>query len=97
MSNHLRNTYYENECHLYSASRPINRTIDSQLQELREYCPRRGWTIVAEYHDTVSGTKSCRRPGRIDGVVRRGKMDVVVCVKLDRLGRSLSHLGRPDR
>jgi putative DNA-invertase from lambdoid prophage Rac len=65
---------------------------DSQLQELREYCARRGWTEVEEITDTISGTKSRAGLDRLMALVRRGKVDIVVCFKLDRLGRSLSHL-----
>src|SRR4029077_18914076 len=66
---------------------------DSQLQELREYCARRGWTEVEEITDTISGTKTSRAGlDRLMALVRRGKVDIVVCFKLDRLGRSLSHL-----
>ena len=66
---------------------------DSQLQELREYCTRRGWTEVEEITDTISGTKTSRAGlDRLMALVRRGKVDIVVCFKLDRLGRSLSHL-----
>ena len=66
---------------------------DSQLQELREYCARRGWTEVEEISDTISGTKTSRAGlDRLMALVRRGKVDIVVCFKLDRLGRSLSHL-----
>ena len=68
---------------------------DSQLQDLRGYCTRRGWTDVEEISDTVSGTKSSRKGlDRLMAAVRRGKVDVVIAYKLDRLGRSLAHLAQ---
>jgi putative DNA-invertase from lambdoid prophage Rac len=68
---------------------------DSQLQDLREYCTRRGWTEVEEISDVISGAKSSRKGlDRLMQAVRRGRVDVVVCFKLDRLGRSLSHLAQ---
>ena len=68
---------------------------DSQLQDLRGYCARRGWTNVEEISDTVSGTKSSRNGlDRLMAAVRRGNVDVVVAYKLDRLGRSLAHLAQ---
>ena len=67
----------------------------SEALELRDYCNRRGWTDVEEISDTVSGTKSSRKGlDRLMAAVRRGKVDVVVCFKLDRLGRSLQHLAQ---
>ena len=34
---------------------------EMQLRELREYCQRRGWTVVREYVDAgISGTKEKR-------------------------------------
>ena len=66
---------------------------DTQLAELREYCAFRKWTNVEEIIDTVSGSKSSRKGlDRLMAAVRRGKVDIVVCYKLDRLGRSLAHL-----
>ena len=68
---------------------------DSQLQDLREYCTRRGWTEVEEISDVISGAKSSRKGlDQLMAAVRRGKVDLVVCFKLDRLGRSLSHLSQ---
>jgi putative DNA-invertase from lambdoid prophage Rac len=68
---------------------------DSQLQDLREYCTRRGWTAVEEISDVISGAKSSRKGlDRLMQAVRRGRVDVVVCFILDRLGRSLSHLAQ---
>jgi DNA invertase Pin-like site-specific DNA recombinase len=68
---------------------------DPQLQDLREYCTRRGWTEVEEISDVISGAKSSRKGlDRLMQAVRRGKVDLVVCFKLDRLGRSLSHLAQ---
>ena len=68
-------------------------TTESQEIELRGYCKRRGWTNVVEYRDTASGAKFSR-----DGLntlmkeVRKGRIDMVVAWKLDRLGRSLPDL-----
>jgi putative DNA-invertase from lambdoid prophage Rac len=65
----------------------------SQLVELRNYCVGRGWPIVEEIADTISGTKSSRKGlDRLMAMVRRDKVSVIVCYKLDRIGRSLSHI-----
>jgi putative DNA-invertase from lambdoid prophage Rac len=66
---------------------------DTQLTELREYCASRKWSNVEELIDTVSGSKSSRNGlDRLMAAVRKGKVDIIVCYKLDRLGRSLAHL-----
>ena len=68
---------------------------DSQLLELRGYCQRRGWADVAEYNDTITGSKFTRRG--LDALfadVRKGKVARIVVFKLDRLGRSLAHLAQ---
>jgi DNA invertase Pin-like site-specific DNA recombinase len=67
---------------LYARVSTTDQSYDSQLTELREYASRRGWTQVEEIVDTVS----------LVALVRRGKVDIVAVYKLDRLGRSLSHL-----
>jgi DNA invertase Pin-like site-specific DNA recombinase len=68
---------------------------DSQLAELRSYCERRGWTNVQEITDVVSGaTRSRKGLDQLMPLVRRGKVDVVIAYKLDRIGRSLSHLAQ---
>jgi putative DNA-invertase from lambdoid prophage Rac len=68
---------------------------DSQEAELRDYCNRRGWADIEWYRDTASGAKQDRR-GLSDLMqkVRRGKVDIVLAFKLDRLARSLSHLAQ---
>jgi putative DNA-invertase from lambdoid prophage Rac len=66
-----------------------------QLAELRGYCARRGWGDVTEYIDTISGAKFSRTG--LDALmarVRKGKVDAVLCFRLDRLGRSLGHLAQ---
>lgn len=68
---------------------------DSQERELREYCLRRGWSNVEWYRDTSSGAKQDRQ-GLIVLMtkVRRGKVDIILAFKLDRLARSLGHLAQ---
>jgi DNA invertase Pin-like site-specific DNA recombinase len=67
---------------------------EMQLQELREYCQRRGWEIVGEFVDEgVSGSKESRPAlNRLMLDAKRRKFDAVVCWKLDRFARSLKHL-----
>lgn len=68
---------------------------DSQETELKEYCIRRGWKNVEWYKETASGAKQ-DRSGLNDLMqkVRRGKVDIVLAFKLDRVARSLSHLAQ---
>ena len=80
---------------IYARVSTDKQTHDSQLCELRDYCKRRGWQDVREIVDTISGSK-LSRAGLDDlmTMVRTGKVDIVVCYKLDRLGRSLAHLAQ---
>jgi putative DNA-invertase from lambdoid prophage Rac len=80
---------------IYTRVSTDKQTHDSQLNELREYCRRRDWTRITEYADVISGAKFSRTGlDRLMADVRRGKLDVVICFKLDRLGRSLPHLAQ---
>ena len=80
---------------LYTRISTDKQSHDSQLHELRDYCQRRGWGEVSEFADVVSGAKFTRAGlDALMGEVRRGRVDVVVCFKLDRLGRSLAHLAQ---
>jgi DNA invertase Pin-like site-specific DNA recombinase len=80
---------------IYTRVSTDKQTDDSQLNELREYCQRRGWTGVSEYRDVISGAKFTRQGlDKLMTDVRRGRINVIVCFKLDRLGRSLPHLAQ---
>ena len=78
---------------VYARVSTFGQEPENQLQELRRYVEARGWTAV-EYTDKgVSGSKD-RRPA-LDQLVadaKRRKFDVLVCWRLDRLGRNLRHL-----
>ena len=67
---------------------------EMQLEELRQYCQRRGWTIAGEFVDTgVSGAKE-HRPGldRLRSDCRKRNVDAVVVYRYDRFARSLRQL-----
>lgn len=68
-------------------------TNENQKIELDAYAGRRGWTELTYYIETVSGSKGSRpKLEELLRAARSGKIDTVLCVKLDRLGRSLIHL-----
>ncbi|HOX59020.1 MAG TPA: recombinase family protein [Candidatus Paceibacterota bacterium] len=70
-----------------------SQTTDSQLQEIKKYCEMRGWTETEVFEDHVSGGKASRPAlDRMMKAMRMGVLARVVCWKLDRLGRSLTHL-----
>jgi len=78
---------------IYSRVSTDKQSTASQLSELLEYCQRRGWPEAVIIEDTISGTKAARAGlNEIMQRVRRGRVDVVLAFKLDRLARSLSHL-----
>lgn len=65
-----------------------------QLKDLRAYCQAREMSVVGEYVDVgISGGKD-RRPelDKLMEMVRKRKLDCVVVWKLDRWGRSVTHL-----
>ena len=78
---------------IYARVSTFDQEPENQLQELRRYVEARGWT-AREYTDRgVSGAKD-RRPA-LDQMIadaRRRRFDVLVCWRLDRLGRNLKHL-----
>lgn len=68
--------------------------VNLQLNELREYSERRGWTIAGEYVDNgVSGAKESRPElNRLMADAKKRTFDAIAVWKLDRFGRSLKHL-----
>jgi len=78
---------------LYARVSTEMQTVENQLLALRAFATARGW-VAAEYVDQgVSGAKE-KRPA-LDALlaeVRARRVDVLVCVKLDRLARSVHHL-----
>ena len=78
---------------LYARVSTFEQEPENQLAELRRYVAARGWTAVEFVDRGVSGAKD-RRPA-LDQMLadaKRRKVDVVVCWRLDRLGRNLRHL-----
>ncbi len=81
---------------IYARVSTTEQTVDLQLDGLREYATARGLEVVGEYVDEgVSGARA-KRPAldRLMADAHKRAFDVVMVWKLDRLGRSLSHLIR---
>jgi DNA invertase Pin-like site-specific DNA recombinase len=72
----------------------------NQLNQLREFASRQGWTIVVEFCDTVSGGTAEREQFRaMFKAASRREFDVLLFWSLDRLSRegafeTLQHLQR---
>ncbi len=78
---------------LYARVSTLDQEPENQLQELRRYVQARGWEATEFVDHGVSGAKD-RRPAldRLVKDAKRRRFDVLVCWRLDRLGRSLKHL-----
>jgi DNA invertase Pin-like site-specific DNA recombinase len=78
---------------IYARVSTFEQHVENQLQELRTYCERRGWAVTEFVDRGVSGAKD-RRPALDEmlKLAKRRKFDVLVCWRLDRLGRNLRHL-----
>src|ERR1035441_3053405 len=75
---------------LYCRVSTVEQHIENQLIQLHDLSAKRGYQIVGEYIDRISGVKS-RRPG-LDALMkdaRRGKFDLVFVSGFDRIARSL--------
>ena len=78
---------------LYLRVSTIDQHPESQLHDLRGLAAQRGFEIVQEYTDRISGVKA-KRPGldQLMADARRGKFDVLLIWAFDRLARSVRHL-----
>src|SRR5260370_18019066 len=77
---------------LYMRVSTVDQDAETELYDLRQMAQQRGYQIVEEYTDTISGAKA-RRPG-LDAMMRdarRGRFDVVLVWASDRIARSVKH------
>lgn len=77
---------------LYMRVSSLDQHPETQLLDLRQMAAQRGYQIVHEYTDRISGVKA-KRPG-LDELMRdarRGGFDVVLVWASDRIARSVKH------
>src|SRR4051812_8477198 len=73
---------------LYLRVSTVDQHPETQLHDLRSLAAQRGFEIVAEYTDRISGAKA-RRPG-LDSLIKdagHGRFDVVLVWSFDRFAR----------
>jgi DNA invertase Pin-like site-specific DNA recombinase len=77
---------------MYSRVSSGDQSVATQLCDLRPSAAARGYEIVGEYSDTITGTKA-KRPGldKLMSDARRGRFDVVLVWAFDRMARSVRH------
>jgi DNA invertase Pin-like site-specific DNA recombinase len=77
---------------IYCRVSTLDQRNESQLYDLRSMAAQRGYSIVREYTDHISGSRA-KRPG-LDELMRdakHGKFDVLLIWRFDRLARSVRH------
>ncbi len=77
---------------IYGRVSTNDQNVESQFCDLRTLAKARGYEIVAEYSDTISGTKA-KRP-ELDHLMsdaRHGRFNVVFVWAFDRMARSVKH------
>jgi DNA invertase Pin-like site-specific DNA recombinase len=77
---------------IYLRVSTVDQNEAMQRNELRDMAQQRGWQVVDEYTDHISGAKA-RRPAldRLLSDARRGRIDLVLVWACDRLARSTRH------
>jgi DNA invertase Pin-like site-specific DNA recombinase len=77
---------------LYLRVSSLDQHPETQRYDLVQLAQQRGFTIVEEYVDKISGTRA-RRPGldRMMNDARHRRFDVVAVWAFDRLARSVRH------
>lgn len=78
---------------IYARVSTLDQEPENQLAELRRYVEARNWPAVEYVDRGVSGSKKSRPAlDRAMADARRRRFDVLLCWRLDRLGRNLKHL-----
>jgi DNA invertase Pin-like site-specific DNA recombinase len=78
---------------IYLRVSTVDQHPETQLYDLRNLAAQRGFEVVREYTDKVSGSKT-RRPGLDELLADAGRrrFDVVLVWAFDRMARSVRHL-----
>ena len=79
---------------IYARVSTDKQTTDLQLNELRDFVKRSGWTIYQEFIDEGYSGSNTKRPAFSEMMdqAKKRRFDTLVVWKLDRLGRSLKDL-----
>jgi len=77
---------------IYLRVSTLDQHPETQMYDLRALATQRGFEIVHEYTDRISGAKA-KRPGldQLLADARRGKFQIVLCWAFDRIARSTRH------
>lgn len=77
---------------LYVRVSTVDQHPETQLYDVRQLAKQRGYEIVREYSDRISGAKA-KRPGldQLMADARRRRFDVVIVWAFDRMARSVRH------
>ncbi|MCH7827012.1 MAG: recombinase family protein [Bacteroidetes bacterium] len=66
-------------------------SLDAQEDQLRAYCKVKSWDVSGVYKDTKSGgTLERDELHKLLQDAEKGKFDVIVTTKIDRLSRSIA-------
>ena len=78
---------------IYVRVSKLDQHPENQLLELRRFVGARGWQLTEYIDHGVSGVKEARPElNRLLKDARKRQIDIVICWRPDRLGRSLRHL-----
>ncbi len=78
----------------YSTDRQNEVSIETQIDLGKSFVEKQGWKLVEIYVDSaISGTSFTSRPGiqQLLAHVKRERIDIVLCVTVDRLSRDVEH------
>jgi DNA invertase Pin-like site-specific DNA recombinase len=77
---------------IYMRVSTVDQHPESQLHDLRQLAQQRGYQLIGEYTDRISGTKA-KRPGldQLMADARKGRFDVLMVWASDRIARSVRH------
>ena len=77
---------------LYMRVSSVDQHPETQVHDLRQMAAQRGYEIVKEYTDRITGVKA-KRPGlgELMRDARRGRFDTVMVWACDRIARSTRH------
>lgn len=77
---------------IYARVSTNEQDMEKQIKELEDYCKRNNYDYELYADKGISGSKDNRPEfNRLQEDIRLGKIDVVICYKIDRLSRSIQH------